>query len=173
MVLKWIGAAMVTGASGTLGFYWGGRLTSRLDQMRTVRQILHMLKGEINYSVSTLAESFAVIAGKVPPPFQEFLEQAAERMEALDGRTLEQIWRQEISRIRKKTSLSAEDIREWENLGGRLGYLDRAMQLQLIDLFLLQWEEKIRVLEQECGKTCRLYRYLGILAGLLITVTLI
>ena len=70
-------------------------------------------------------------------------------------------------------NLSAEEIGEWEGLGGRLGYLDRRMQLQLIDLFLTQWEEKIRLLEKECGKTCRLYQYLGVLAGLLLTVVLL
>ena len=47
------------------------------------------------------------------------------------------------------------------------------MQLQLIDLFLTQWEEKIRLLEKECGKTWRLYQYLGVLAGLLLTVVLL
>ena len=36
-----------------------------------------------------------------------------------------------------------------------------------------QWEEKIRLLEADCAKTCKLYQYLGVLAGLLVTVVLL
>lgn len=173
MVLKWIGAVMVIGSSGTLGFYYGGQLKRRLSQLRIVRQMLYMLKGEISYSAATLPESLSHIAGKTSQPFREFLERTSRRLGALEGENLEQIWGQEIRRIRKKTSLTGGDIEEWESLGGRLGYLDRTMQLQLIDLFLDQWEEKIRLLEKECAKTCRLYQYLGVLAGLLLTVVLL
>lgn len=173
MLLKWIGAVMVVGGSGALGFYYGGQLRRRLSQLRTVRQILYMLKGEIHYSAAALPESFLHIAGKTQQPFREFLEQVAGRLYALDGECLEQVWQQEVRGIRKKLSLTAEEIGEWECLGGRLGYLDRTMQLQLIDLFLEQWEGKIRLLEKECGKTCRLYQYLGVLAGLLLTVVLL
>lgn len=173
MVLKWIGAVMVIGSSGLLGFYWSGRLRKRLSQLRTVRQILFMLKGEISYSAATLPEAFSHIAGKTPRPFREFLQQVSRRLGALEGENLEQVWQQEVRRIRKETSLSPEEIGEWEGLGGRLGYLDRTMQLQLIDLFLMQWEEKISHLEKECGKTCKLYQYLGVLAGMLLTVVLL
>ncbi len=173
MVLKWIGALLVIGGSGALGFCYGGQLRRRLLQLRTVRQILYMLKGEIHYSAVTLPESFFHIAAKTPQPFREFLERVAGRLYALDGECLEQVWQQELRGIKKKLNLSTEEIGEWEGLGGRLGYLDRRMQLQLIDLFLTQWEEKIRLLEKECGKTCRLYQYLGVLAGLLLTVVLL
>lgn len=173
MVLKWIGAAMVVGGSSAMGFYCGGQLRRRLGQLRAVRQILYMLKGEIRYSAAALPEAFFGIAGKAPQPFREFLEQVAGRLHALDGECLEQVWRQELRGVRKRISLSPEEIREWESLGSRLGYLDRTMQLQMIDLFLEQWEEKVRLLERECGKTCRLYQYLGVLAGLLLTVVLL
>ena len=173
VVLKWIGAVMVIGSSGTLGFYCSGRIRKRLSQLRTVRQVLYMLKGEISYSASTLPEAFSHISRKTPQPFREFLERVSGRLKALEGENLERVWQQETRRIRKKTSLAGEDIEEWEDLGGRLGYLDRTMQLQLIDLFLSQWEEKIRLLEKECGKTCKLYQYLGVLAGLLLTVALL
>lgn len=173
MVLKWTGAFLVTCAGAALGFYYSGQLRNRLHQMIAVRQILYMLKGEISYSAVTLPESFFHIAGKTPQPFREFLEQVSRRLAALDGENLEQVWRQEVRRIRKKTSLVPEEIGEWEDLGGRLGYLDRAMQLQLIDLYLTQWEEKIGRLEKECQKTCRLYQYLGALAGMLLTVVLL
>lgn len=173
MVLKWIGAMMVIVSSGALGFTCSGRLRKRLSQLRAVRQILYMLKGEISYSASTLPEAFSHIARKTPPPFREFLERVSGRLKALEGENLELVWQQEIQRIRKRTSLTGADIEEWEDLGGRLGYLDRTMQLQLIDLFLSQWEEKIRLLEKECGKTCRLYQYLGVLAGLMLAVVLL
>ena len=173
MVLKWIGAIMVIGSSGTLGFYMGGQLHRRLAQLRAVRQMLYMLKGEISYSAATLPESVAHIAGKTPQPFREFLERVSGRLDALEGENLELVWQQEVLRIRKKTSLTGDEIREWEGLGGRLGYLDRTMQLQFIDLFLMQWEEKIRLLEADCAKTCKLYQDLGVLAGLLVTLVLL
>ena len=74
MVLKGAGAVMVIGASGYLGFYYSSRVRHRLTQMRTVRQILYMLKGEISYSASTLPESLETISGKTDRPFRGFLE---------------------------------------------------------------------------------------------------
>lgn len=173
MVLKWTGAFLVTCAGAALGFYYSGQLRNRLHQMIAVRQILYMLKGEIGYSTSTLAEAFGGIAEKTTAPFQIFLKNVCRRMERLEGETLEQIWRQELNRIRNKTSLRGQELREWESLGTRLGYLDRTMQLQLIDLFLMQWEERIRQAEQECRNSCRLYQYMGVLGGLLLTVVLL
>ena len=164
---------MVISASGYLGFYYSSRVRRRLTQMRTVRQILYMLKGEISYSASTLPESLETISGKTDRPFRGFLERVAQRLGNLEGQTMEQIWRQELQTFRRETSMKPQDLEEWESLGARLGYLDRSMQLKLIDLFLLQWEEKIRYLEKASRSICRLYQYMGILGGLLLTVMLV
>ncbi len=173
MVLKGAGAVMVIGASGYLGFYYSGRTRRRLAQLRSIRQILYMLKGEISYSLSTLPESLRVISGKTDRPFREFLSRVADRTENLEGQTMEEIWKEELQAFCRKTCLNGQDLEEWESLGARLGYLDRTMQLQLIDLFLMQWEEKIRRLEGESRTVCRLYQYMGILGGLLLAVLLL
>lgn len=171
--MKWAGAVLVMVSAGCLGFYGGHVLTRRTEQMRAVQKIVYLLRGEIRYSLSKLPEIFEGLSRKAEPPFDSFLGTVAGRLDRMDGATMAEIWREELEACRNALSLRAEERQALEELGTGLGYLDKEMQLQLIGLFLSKWETGLAEAEKNAEKDCRLYRYLGVLGGLVLTVMLI
>ena len=85
----------------------------------------------------------------------------------------DRIWKEQVDKQLKRTALAAADRQELCALGEHLGYLDAAMQLGTIKLYLEQLEIKLAQLNEENGKKKKLYQYLGVMGGILITIVML
>ena len=71
------------------------------------------------------------------------------------------------------TSLSKRDKYQLIQFGENLGYLDKEMQMNTLDLFLAQMEEEIYELSKTVKEKTYLYNSLGIMAGIFISIIMI
>ncbi len=173
MGFKLLGAVFVIFSTGCIGFQCAQKLQDRVKDLYMIKKILAMLMGEIQYANSTFEEAFASIAARVEEPWKGFMSGMSERLGELSGQPFAQIWKEQVDKQLKRTALAVADRQELCALGEHLGYLDAAMQLGTIKLYLEQLEIKLAQLNEENGKKKKLYQYLGVMGGILITIVML
>lgn len=173
MIAKAVGICLVLFSSSAIGFLLSGRLKERTEELETIRKFLLMLRGEIKYGRSTLAEAFGAIGKRLKEPYGRLLLDTAAAMEQMQGQTLAQIWEQCVSEALKESALTKEDREKLIHMGSQLGYLDTEMQLSTIELYLEQIQEEIRNAAESFKRNGRLYRTMGIMAGIFLVILMV
>lgn len=131
-----------------------------------------LLKNEIEYSGTPLPEACAVLAVRMEGAFAKFLLETAEEFKRQDGRMPEEILMGTGTRLVKETGLEKKDLRILAGVGGKIGYQDRAMQLQTIAGYLKQIEYESRSAREMLRQNETMYRFLGLMGGLFFAVLL-
>lgn len=173
MWLKAAGAACVVLSCTAMGFLKSLRLNGRLRELTELKRLLGLLEGMIRFGGGTLEEAFEVAADRGSPPYSGFFLELAAQMKECGGKTLGQLWQKAMETKLGASGLSEDEKAVLRTLGRDLGFLDREAQLKALALSEEQLEEaRERLLEELPAKT-KLYNYLGILAGVFITILLI
>lgn len=173
MFLKVLGAILTITSCTALGFYFSSELNTRLRQLRDWKKYIMILRGDIQYGGTPLPEAIGSLARRSPGVFRMFLEKVSEELFKGSGGTFSEIWRQCVNLYLKNTSLTETDKEGIIRLGDNLGYLDREMQVNTIDLYLTQLQEEIKEQSIVAKERSKLYNILGIMAGLFITIVMI
>lgn len=169
-MLKLFGAFLVIGASTGLGFSMSYDLRKRIDDLKYLRKIILMLRGEVKYMKSPLGEAFLNIGGRIKEPFKSFLESLAAELDDLGGKTFLEIWSTRIKNDLKELKINKQDLFQLEKIGENLGYLDGEMQLATIDLYVEQLEEEIKIAQESIGSKSRIYNCLGVMGGIFVAI---
>lgn len=172
-MLKGIGALLIMASAAGIGTSFGRDLKGRCMELRMLKQMIYMLRGEIKYTKTPLTEAFASIAVRMKEPFGSFLEQTAIQMESQEEENFGELWKSQIKRWLSKTCLKREDREQLGNLGEVLGYLDLEMQLSSIDLYLEQLELGIREAQEAALTKQKLYQSLGVAGGIFLVILLV
>lgn len=173
MILETIGSFFIILGTSLFGFWWAANYKKRMEQLGEMEQLMHMLYGEIQYQEGNFSESFLSIGRHCNGRIQQFSMDLADRLEAGSGQPFCTIWRSMIEIHWKDSALLEEDRDLFIALGERLGYLDKEMQLNTIQLFLHQIEQKKQILQQAMPEKCRISRLMGVLSGIFITILLL
>jgi stage III sporulation protein AB len=171
-IIKLAGGAVITLACAQLGIYLAEKPKSRAAALTELKRAFLILRSETLFSAGTLEEAFRETSARAGGAVKTFLEKTAAALNKRDGRPLEKIWALEASSLTAGW-FSEEDITQVKRLGGVLGCADVHMQAGAIDLLINYADDKISESNDIFEKNGRLYRSLGILGGLLITVVLI
>ena len=85
-------------------------------------------------------------------------------MEQFRGKTFYEIWKRQLEKdfIKEKSGLNKEDIKQLAILGETLGFLDKEMQLNTLDLYLEVLEGELQHLFVDMPEKIRLYQVFGI-----------
>lgn len=171
--LKIVGCVFVIASTAGMGFYFTCILKSRLEELKELKKIVVLLRGNIRYANTPLPEALQSLSFRHHGCFQLFLQWVSEQMEQMEGVTIADIWRQGVDMKLKGCSLNKKDREALIGFGANLGYLDKDMQLGTIDLYIATLEAEI----EEASKTVRektyLYNSLGLMAGIFITIILL
>ncbi len=173
MTVKIIGICLILCSSTAIGFECSSRLKERIGELESIRKLLLMLRGEIKYSHSTLSEAFYTIGKRLKSSYGVFLLKAAEEMDSMEGQTLAQIWENCVNGELKESALKKEDKEKLIHLGSQLGYLDTEMQISTIELYLEQVQEEIKNATENFKRNGKLYRTLGVMAGIFLVILMI
>lgn len=172
-MLKIMGALMILASATGIGISCSMDLKKYCMELRLLKQLFYMLRGEIKYTKTPLAEAFERIAARLPEPFSAFLRKTAEEMENLDGRTFGELWREEIGTGLSGTHLKKDDKEQLGALGEVLGYLDLEMQVSSIELYLEQLEISIQSAQDAITAKQKLYQSLGVAGGIFLVILLV
>ena len=140
-----------------------------------MRKNMLLLKGEIRYSQSTLNEAFLHIAEKNTGCYQKFFSHVSYEMEQFRGETFYEIWKRQLGEdlAEEKSGLQKEDIKQLMILGETLGFLDKEMQLNTLDLYLETVEGEIQHLFEDMPEKIRLYQVFGITGGIFLSILML
>lgn len=173
MIWKTIGAACIVLASSLLGFYWSRIGSYRIEDLRSMKKALTMLKSEILYAISPLPDALRNISIRVDRPAKDILLECSEELRKKKGQNANTIWSRAIENHKSQTYFEKPDLEAFFAFGQTLGYLDKQMQIQNIEITLEYLSHEIEVLREKQEKNQKLYQSLGILGGLLIAIVLI
>jgi len=171
MTARVIGGALVCISCALLGLYMGDKGVRRAALIQELKRTLLMLKSEIEYALYPLPHALEKVAERAGQPLSDFYLAVAARLAAKEM-TMAEAWMASAAII-EHTALTKEDVAVLNGVGRALGCIDVAVQAGTIDLPITELDGKLERLGEENAKNVRMYRGLGILGGLLITVVLL
>jgi stage III sporulation protein AB len=169
-MLQIAGAVLVCTATTLWGFNMAARGAKRAKDLMEFKNTLILLKSRIEYAMHTLPQAFLYISERTSPHFAAFYAQISNDLER--GKTdAGSAWAQGIAAL-AQTCLSKDDMQKISMLGPSLGNMDKMVQLDAIDMISKGIDATITELNKENPKNARMYRGLGVVSGLLITIIL-
>lgn len=156
-----------------MGFWKSRQCAGRIHQLRELMRIVVFLKGEIAFARTTLPEALERISEKTELPFSACLKMIAERMKKCSGEEFSHILERTFRETLENTYLEREDKEEFYQAARNLGYLDKEMQIHLLESYLREQEEKVEMLTEELPGKRKLCRSMGILGGAFLVILLL
>jgi len=172
MLLRFAGALAIMLGSAGLGLYYSAREGFRIGELQELKKALLILSSEIEYMRAPLNSACASIAKRTEGIISQLFASFAEALTKSEGETAYRLWSVSLTGIKGKAFLAEEDISVLDGFGKTLGYLDKLMQQNAIDHTVAYIDEKTATLQTQGDKNKRMYRSLGVIMGLLITVVL-
>lgn len=172
-MLKLSGAVLLFCSCSGLGFLKSRQYQGRIVQLAELIHIMGFIKGEISFAASTLPEAMERISGKTAEPFSGFLYALSQRMRQYSGEDFSHILGELMKEMLGDTYLEKQDLEEFYRTACNLGYLDKEMQIHMLEQYLGEQEEKVRTLRAQLPEKMKLFRSLGILMGAFLIILLI
>ncbi|MDR1912993.1 MAG: stage III sporulation protein AB [Clostridiales bacterium] len=173
MIMKIIGSIVVCASSSLIGFYFANADGFRINELNEWKRALLILRSEIAFTRSPLAEAAETISTRVGKPVNAIFKELASSLSQRAGNDTFEIWESTISVKHKSSYLCREDWQCLKDFGKTLGNLDKSMQLSAIDQTISYIDLKTITVRVSDEKNKKLYGSLGILGGLLIVVILL
>ena len=200
--MKFWGMVLIVASCSGLGFQLAFLYSRRVRECRQIEQSLQRLLGEIRFHqlplTEALRETGQAAAGTA---FAVFLLRVAEQLEAggagrygpgssntggpnaepagaeqpdmnQETYTLAQLWQWELDRF-ARDSLLGEEQELLRELGQELGVLDLEAQVGTLQHCLEQWRGRIEELQRQEEAHGRLYRGVGVSAGVFLAILLL
>ena len=159
------------------GFLLAGEWEMRVKMLGIFRQMAVYLKARILYSNETLPEALKEIGSRFSDGNSGMAAEAGlfflrveKRMEEEAGKPFAEIWKEEMEKFPDDLPLRKQDLEALQALGENLGYADKKTQERTILFYLEQADDSLAFLKKEMESRTKLYRSLGMAAGLFILV---
>jgi stage III sporulation protein AB len=172
-IAKIIGCILVIASSTGMGFFFSSEMRGRIDDLKELRKLIGLLRGDIRYANSPLPEAISSITRRHSGRFDNFFNNVSVKLHELSGLTFSDIWKKATEVELANTSLTKKDKLQLIQFGESLGYLDKDMQMNTLDLYLSQLEDEITELTKSVKEKSYLYNSLGIMVGIFITIIMI
>jgi len=130
------------------------------------------MTSEIKHAHSPLCVACVNIAKRIGAPFSGIFTQFARQLTDSQGETAYQLWLLALEGHKNKAYLHDDDWEELKSFGKTLGYLDKHMQLNAILHTTAYIDDVMQSIKEQADKNKRMYRYLGVIGGLLLVVIL-
>ncbi len=172
-IMKIIGCILVIISSAGVGFYFSSEIRSRIEDLKELRKLVSLLRGDIRYASTPLPEAIHSISRRHNGSFHDFFDFISLQLNELSGLTFSQIWKTATESELMNTSLTKKDKLLLIQFGETLGYLDKDMQMNTIDLYIAGLEEEIDDLSKTAKEKTYMFRTLGITFGIFITIIMV
>lgn len=172
MLLKIIGCMLVVVSTSYLGFLFSKKYADRPLQLKMLQGMLHMFETEVYYLSSPIGEAFVKITRLNSGPAANIFRSAAEYIESDEGLSAFEAWERAVRDNVGRTAFTEEDGDILISFGKSLGNSDMEGQLKNIRFFIAQLKLQEEKAEENRRKNEKLYKHLGVLAGLAIVIIL-
>jgi len=170
VIYKLIGCIFVIASCSGIGMYYSGEFRVRLEDMKELKKMIILLRGDIRYANTPLPEAISSIARKNNGRFEKFFVFISNKLNDFPGVTFASVWKESVETNLNQTAINKKDKVDLVQFGESLGYLDKDMQINTLDLYLEQLENVINDLLGNVKEKTYLYNTLGVMAGLFISI---
>ncbi|MBE5937517.1 MAG: hypothetical protein E7265_05760 [Lachnospiraceae bacterium] len=166
-MIKILGMIFVVCSTTMMGLAYSNRLNERLCDIRKIQKSVVLLRGEIRYKGSMLAEAFVSVGTKSDRTISEFYISLGNEIRNNTVKSMSDMVHDCIVYI-DKTNLRETDVAHFAEFIGNLGYLDKEMQMSHIQLFLEQFENNKEDSLEQIKMNSKLYKYMGVAIGIMV-----
>ena len=158
---------IIASASG-IGTMLSQKYINRVKQLKSFKSALNMLETKMQYTYLPLKEIFLDISKSLPGEVGAFFREVSEQIEMFGAtigfnKTLD----------KTKIDITKQDKEVLKNLSKMLGATDISGQISEIELTQTFLDKQIEQAEVEKEKNAKLYRTLGVVAGITIVIILL
>ncbi|HHV56270.1 MAG TPA: stage III sporulation protein AB [Firmicutes bacterium] len=171
MVVRLLGALLVLFATGSTGYTIARSLGERVALLAQLESLLQYLITEIDYGLTPFPQALERSGRSLGPAITGFCSRILSDLE--EGKPLRLAWEQGVATLVALTPLQPQDGEPLLVLGPVLGLSDRRDQLRHLKLAWEHLHYAQREAELEAQKKQKLWRYTGLLSGLVIVLLLI
>jgi len=171
--MKIIGMILVFISSVGIGFSLGYMYKRRITELVEWKKSMINLKNEINFSLTPLPEAFETVGKRFDNYIGKFLLSLSNILSENSGMSMTKLKDEELKELLKDTCLNEKDINNIIEFVKTLGLNDKESQLSTINLHIETIQEEIKNAKKDEEKNSKLFRTLGVLAGIFIIVIFI
>ena len=171
-MFKWAGACMVFVAAAGIGFRRAVQIRRQYEELKYLRKILVMLRGQISYSVAGISEVFWDVSGHLREPYHEIFCKLSQELENNAGKKFREIWDEQVINPLGQLITCEKDLDKLRELGEHLGYLDKEMQENYLNICIENMEQSIAERGESVRNEEKFSKVMGILGGLFIILFL-
>lgn len=172
MFLKIMGLLFVVGASSLIGFKMAEGLEERLRDIRSLQLALGVLEKEMTFLGNSLPRALSA-AVKVGGSSAGIFKECGEMLQNRQGYCVSDAWEISVEKHANNTFLNNEDKEILLSIGLGLGQYDSESQSRSIKLICSQLEVQEKKAQEQIAKSSKMYKNLGILAGIAVGVMLL
>lgn len=169
-MLKLIGAGLTIISCGALGFHTCLEMKKRIRLLQELRKMAVMLTSEITYANATMEEAFAHMEKRFAAPLNLFFGNLSKRLREGEHGLLCEIFKSQVQQDLSGIGLKKGDLESLQALGEQLGYPDLQIQKKNLDYYLEQVNEACVQAQQEYKEKEKMFRCLGISAGVFLVI---
>jgi len=171
--MKLLGAILVMTASCGIGFLCAGEITKRKKELEEQYTLMRLILGDIRYMRATLPEAINKAIIRHQGSYAEFLRTTADMLAEAPGISLSDIWKRAVGKSLQQSSLNESDKQMLKSFGESLSVADRENVMLCFEQYISELKEEINDISRVAGTKIKLYRSLGVLAGVFIVVLFI
>lgn len=171
-LVKLIGIVMIGMSAALIGYQLSTVMKKRIDMLCIIRFIMEEILNEASYGKEILPEVILAASLKVDGREKEWLLCLHEKIRISGEYDFIHAWKESLDVLRH-TALKTEDIKIFESFGNRIINLNEDRLSGIVDNYVRTLDEHVNHLKSEYAIKSRLYRSMGILAGLFIIIIVI
>lgn len=172
MILHILACFVVLFGCGALGIVLSGKFKSRVIQLKELQNVMTQLEFDIDFLNITLDESFERISRNIESPLKSVILYVSDRLKKNPGADMQRLWSRAISKYRYDLALSKEDTGILVDFAKTLGEGNREKEKNNIKLAQMRIKMALEQACTEADKNVKMYRGLGLLAGVFIVIVL-
>lgn len=172
-VPKIIGMVLVVFATTSYGIALSKDIKTRLCELKEMKKIIFLLKGEICFGHTPILEAFDNVSRRCREPFRGIIQSLVKYGYESSKQPFNEIWINGIGNGLVNTHLTKEEQQKILNLGSELGLNDIKTQQNAIDSFAAELDMDIQNLAGVIPGRVKLYNSMGIMLGIVIAIIMI
>lgn len=172
-MLKLIIIFMLFFIASYIGFLYGETFRKRYEELKEVLKILIILQNEILYGSTPLPEALSNIEKKTTKPLKTLISNVNKKLYAGEAESVYSAFKDEYISLENYFYLSESDKNFLIDFIKSLGESGLYGQEKIFNLVIENIKSNLKDAEEETKKNIKVYRYLGICIGAMITIFLI
>lgn len=172
MVIKIVGVVAVLASSYVCGLYYAKKSWFRNQDLEQLKKALTIFNGEVLYSSLPIDEIFNEVGERTTGVVSMLFDKVSQKAREKTIGSMNEIWNDGVIGILPNSYFTNEDLEYIFSFGRTLGYADKNQQANNVTIMLGYIETAQEELREKKSTEERLYKTLGVMCGLMISIVL-